>query len=41
MDDTLRNEALGAIEGIFGDRMERGPIGEESTHGEVWPSSRR
>lgn len=34
MNDTLHGEALEAIEGIFGDRMKRGPVGEEGTRGE-------
>jgi FAD/FMN-containing dehydrogenase len=35
MDDTLHGEALEAIEGIFGDRMKRGSVGEEGTRGEA------
>jgi FAD/FMN-containing dehydrogenase len=35
MNDTLHGEALEAIEGIFGDRMKRGPVGEEGTRGEA------
>ena len=34
MNDALHGEALEAIEGIFGDRMKRGPVGEE-TRGET------
>jgi FAD/FMN-containing dehydrogenase len=34
MNDTLHGEALEAIEGIFGDRMKRGLVGEEGTRGE-------
>ncbi len=38
MDGALRDEALRAIEGIFGDRMKRGPVGEEGTRGEALAS---
>jgi FAD/FMN-containing dehydrogenase len=34
MNDALHGEALEAIERIFGDRMKRGPVGEE-TRGET------
>jgi FAD/FMN-containing dehydrogenase len=35
MNDALHGEALEAIEGIFGDRMKRGPVGEEGAIGEA------
>lgn len=35
MNDALHGEALEAIERIFGDRMKRGPVGEEVTRGEA------
>jgi FAD/FMN-containing dehydrogenase len=35
MNDTLHGEALESIEEIFGDRMKRGPVGEEGTRGEA------
>ena len=35
MTDALHGEALEAIERIFGDRMKRGPVGEEGTRGEA------
>ena len=35
MNDALHGEALEAIEGIFGDRMKRGPVGEEGTRDEA------
>lgn len=38
MDGALRGEALRAIEEIFGDRMKRGPAGEEGTRSETLAS---
>jgi FAD/FMN-containing dehydrogenase len=35
MNNALHGEALEAIERIFGDRMKRGPVGEEGTHDEA------
>ena len=35
MRDALHGEALEAIEGIFGDRMQRDLVGEEGAHGEA------